>query len=125
MASTSKLQMPHNIAGTVMYMAPEQITGSPVYMSDQYALGVVVYEWLAGTPPFQGSPQELIAKHLHVSPLPLHQKGVMLPPGVEAAVMRTLEKDPAQRFASVQEFALPLTNNVQPTPQQTMHPSPS
>ncbi len=125
MASTSKLQMPHNIAGTVMYMAPEQITGSPVYMSDQYALGVVVYEWLAGTPPFQGAPQELITKHLHILPPPLHQKGVMLPPGVEAAVMRTLEKDPAQRFASVQEFALILANSGRVTPQQTMHSSPS
>jgi serine/threonine protein kinase len=124
-ASTSQSQIPHNVAGTVMYMAPEQIIGSPVYASDQYTLGVVVYEWLAGTPPFQGSPQELIAKHLHVSPLPLHQKGVMLPPGVEAAVMRTLEKDPAQRFASVQEFALALTNSGQATPQQTMHSSPS
>jgi serine/threonine protein kinase len=120
-SSTSQPQMPRNVAGTVMYMAPEQITGSPVYASDQYALGTIVYEWLVGTPPFQGSPQELIAKHLRIPPPPLHQKGVILPLGVEAAVMRTLEKDPAQRFASVQEFALALTNSGQAAPQQGMH----
>jgi serine/threonine protein kinase len=124
-ASTSKPQISHDVAGTMMYMAPEQITGSPVYASDQYALGIIVYEWLAGTPPFQGSPQELIAKHLHIPPPPLHQKGVMLPPGVERVVMRTLEKDPAQRFASMQEFALALTNGGQVTPQQAMPSSTS
>lgn len=105
-------QMRYNVAGTATYMAPEQIKGHPVYASDQYALGVIVYEWLAGSPPFEGSFLERTAKHLHTSPPPLNEKGVTLPPPVEAIIMRTLEKDPVQRFSSVQEFALTLTNAI-------------
>jgi len=50
--------------GTLPYMAPEQIEGHPRTASDQYALGVVVYEWLCGTRPFEGSASELVVQHL-------------------------------------------------------------
>ncbi len=43
------------VVGTITYMAPEQLQGRPYKATDQYALGVVVYEWLCGTPPFSGS----------------------------------------------------------------------
>jgi serine/threonine protein kinase len=72
-------------AGTTLYMAPEQLKGKPCAASDQYALGVVMYEWLCGCLPFDG-PDTLSAE-------------------VEAVVLRALEKDPKQRFASVQELA--------------------
>ncbi len=49
-------------SGTLAYMAPEQIEGHPRPASDQYALGVVVYEWLCGERPFEGSVSELIAQ---------------------------------------------------------------
>ena len=46
-------------AGTSPYLAPEQLQGQPQPASDQYALGAVIYEWLTGTPPFQGSPIQI------------------------------------------------------------------
>ena len=48
----------------VRYLAPEQVQGQPRPASDQYALGIVVYEWLCGTPPFHGTPLELAMQHL-------------------------------------------------------------
>src|SRR6266568_4108818 len=50
--------------GTLPYMAPEQIEGHPRASSDQYALAVVVYEWLCGSRPFEGSVSELLVQHL-------------------------------------------------------------
>jgi eukaryotic-like serine/threonine-protein kinase len=101
-----------NIAGTVYYMAPEQITGTPQPASDQYALGVVVYEWLVGTPPFTGTYDEIIARHLSAPPPPLHQHGMTLPLEVEEVVMKALAKDYHQRFASIEAFALALENSL-------------
>jgi serine/threonine protein kinase len=49
--------------GTLSYMAPEQIEGHPRTASDQYALGVVVYEWLCGARPFEGSVTEVMVQH--------------------------------------------------------------
>src|SRR5436305_9394149 len=92
-------------AGTPLYMAPEQIQGSPCAASDQYALGVMVYEWLCGKPPFGGSFYELFSQHLHAPPPSLCARMPQLPPAIEDAVMRTLAKDPLQRFVSVADFA--------------------
>ncbi len=98
-------------AGTYFYMAPEQITGKALPASDQYALGITVYEWLCGEVPFVGSVTEITAKHIHVPPPPLRDRGIAIQPQVEAVIRRALEKDPRQRFASVQEFALALQNS--------------
>src|SRR5207245_5201128 len=54
--------------GTIGYMAPEQIEGHPRAASDQYALGVVVYEWLCGERPFDGSITEVMLQHLSMPP---------------------------------------------------------
>ncbi|TMC88612.1 MAG: serine/threonine protein kinase, partial [Chloroflexi bacterium] len=51
---TSLMLSAQNIIGTISYMAPEQLQGRPSPASDQYALGIVVYEWLCGSCPFQG-----------------------------------------------------------------------
>ncbi len=92
--------------GTPSYMAPEQVKGKPSPASDQYALGVTVYEWLCGNPPFQGSsPIEIVVQHISVSPPPLHEKVPEISPTVEQIVLKALAKDPHQRFTSVQEFA--------------------
>jgi eukaryotic-like serine/threonine-protein kinase len=56
------------VFGTVPYMAPEQIQGKPCFASDQYALAVIIYEWLSGELPFQGSSLEIARKHLLFSP---------------------------------------------------------
>ncbi|TMC20376.1 MAG: hypothetical protein E6J34_12760 [Chloroflexi bacterium] len=51
-----------NVAGTIAYMAPEQMQAHPLPASDQYALAIVVYEWLSGQRPFQGSYTEVAVK---------------------------------------------------------------
>src|SRR6266568_3849547 len=63
-AQSSRYQGTQESAGTAAYMAPEQIQGKPRPASDQYALGIVVYEWLSGDRPFQGSFTELCAQHI-------------------------------------------------------------
>ena len=94
-----------NTAGTVSYMAPEQIQGKPRPASDQYALGVVIYEWLTGARPFQGSFTEIATQHVLAPPPPLHEKIPDISPVFEQVVLKTLEKDPHRRFADMQEFA--------------------
>ena len=100
--------------GTLAYMAPEQIEGHPRAASDQYALGVVVYEWLCGKPPFQGSMRELIVQHLSLPPPPLRERASTIPVKVEKVVLKALAKDPKQRFGRVQDFALALQAACRP-----------
>src|SRR5215470_1063421 len=62
--STSSLNVgSEGASGTLAYMAPEQIEGHPRPASDLYALGVVVYEWLCGSRPFEGSASEVMVQH--------------------------------------------------------------
>jgi len=95
-------------SGTLAYMAPEQIEGHPRAASDQYALGVVVYEWLCGERPFEGSVSELIAQHLSMPPPSLRELMPAIPPGIEQVVLRALAKDPKARFASMAAFSAAL-----------------
>jgi serine/threonine protein kinase len=67
--------------GTLSYMAPEQIEGHPRAASDQYALGCLVYEWLCGARPFEGSPTEVMVQQLSMPPPPLHEKVATVPSG--------------------------------------------
>jgi len=100
--------------GTPYYMSPEQATGDPLDGSaDQYALGCVLYEMLAGTPPFQGSTaQSILARHA-VDPVPsLRTVRGTIPLGVEQAITRALAKSPADRFATTAEFAGALTQTA-------------
>ncbi len=96
------------VAGTLPYMAPEQLSGKLNRACDQYALGVVVYEWLSGERPFQGSQVEIISQHLSTLPPPLRAKVPLISPGIEQVVMKALAKEPGQRFPSVQDFAAAL-----------------
>src|SRR6266699_1106712 len=98
----------HNPAGTPLYMAPEQIQRKPCAASDQYALGIMVYEWLAGEAPFRGGLFEVFSQHLYQPPPSLRERLPGLPVAVEEAVFKALAKDPAHRFASVTDFASAL-----------------
>ena len=91
--------------GTLPYMAPEQIEGHPRAASDQYALGIVVYEWLCGSRPFESSATEVMVQQLTMPPPPLHEQVATIPLGIEQVVLRALAKEPKERFASVQDFA--------------------
>ena len=106
--ATSISKQAKTTAGTVVYMAPEQISGKPCRASDQYALGVVVYEWLCGQPPFQGSFFEICAQHLHSLIPSLRKKRPEIPLEVEQCIIKALAKDPQERFANVQDFAWAL-----------------
>ena len=101
----TSLEHGYNIGGTAEYMAPEMFRGKPEKASDQYALGIVIYEWLSGTPPFtEGNPIQLGSQHTHEEIPPLRTKLPTLLPQVEAVVLRALAKDPKNRFPSLQAF---------------------
>ena len=99
--------------GTPHYMSPEQAMGqreiSP--KADIYALGCVLYEMLAGEPPFTGpTPQAIIARVMTEEPRSLTMHRRTIPSHVEAAVRQALEKLPADRFTTAAQFAEALGN---------------
>ena len=98
--------------GTPSYMSPEQVTGERELdgRSDLYSLSCVLYEMLAGEPPFTApTGQAVVAQILAVDPSPLGEHRRTVPAGVAAAVHRALEKIPADRFATAGHFAEALT----------------
>ena len=101
--------------GTPTYMSPEQAMADPVLdgRSDVYSLGCVLYEMLAGTPPFSGpTAQAIIARHqLDEAPSLAIVRGT-IPEEVEDIVMQALAKLPADRFASAGELANALQRTV-------------
>jgi serine/threonine protein kinase len=109
MAPSSFSVAAEQIAGSVGYIAPEQILGKPRLASDQYSFGVIVYEWLSGSRPFEGSSfLEVATQHLNVPPPFLREKVPTILPAVEQVVLTALAKDPQQRFPSIQAFAMAL-----------------
>ncbi|HVB73512.1 MAG TPA: serine/threonine-protein kinase [Ktedonobacteraceae bacterium] len=101
--------------GTWTYMAPEQIMKHPVRASDQYALGITVYEWLCGKPPFEGDWYNLYHQQLNVKPQPLRDHAPEIPLAVEQMVMKALAKEPEKRFKSVKEFVENLEKAIEST----------
>ncbi len=97
-------------AGTASYLAPEQLRNEAGPPSDQYALGVTVYEWLCGRPPFQGSFLQIATQRISASPPPLRALLPDLSPAIEEVVLKALSREPEQRFAQVQDFATALAD---------------
>ncbi len=91
--------------GTAAYLAPEQIRGQVSPASDEYALAALIYEWLCGSPLFQGSITEVMAKHLFNEPTPLRERLRTISPAIDVVLMGALSKDPADRFPSVESCA--------------------
>ena len=101
--------------GTPHYLSPEQASAEKDVgpAADQYALACVLYEMLAGEPPFTGPTASAVAmRHITEEPRPLRPRRKTTSVIVEAAVMRALEKVPADRFASVKEFVEALRSTV-------------
>jgi TolB-like protein len=91
--------------GTPNYMSPEQASGEKVTRkSDQYSLACVLYEMLTGQPPFTGSAQVVSMRHQFDPVLPIATARSTVPSGIEEAVLRGLEKVPADRFRSMEDF---------------------
>ena len=92
--------------GTPTYMSPEQAAGEVDGRSDIYALACVVYEMLAGEPPFTGpSAQAIIARHAMDTPHSLRTIRSSLSSAIEVAITRAMEKVPVDRYQTAGEFA--------------------
>lgn len=94
------------ISGSVHYMSPEQASGSSDLdgRSDIYSLACVAHEMLTGTPPFEGSTQSVVVRHITESPPSLRSKLSSLPRSLDDAVAQGLEKEPERRPSTATAF---------------------
>lgn len=113
------------IVGTPQYMSPEQACGDKSIdaRTDQYSLAVVGYRMLAGTLPFEGdSTRSVLYKQLVAEPPPIETKVPGVPPGIAAAILRAMQKDPAARFPSMVEFGEALRSDSEQSLLATAQP---
>src|ERR1700738_708885 len=121
------VQQTAHVMGTPSYMSPEQVKGRAVDgRSDIFSLGVMLYEMITGEKPFPGqSITTVIYKIVNEEPVPPRQINPSIHPGISAAVMKALAKDPETRYQSCRELLEDLRNyraagNVGGSPQSTM-----
>ncbi len=104
--SESSLTDSDTVWGSPIYFAPEQAAGDPpTPASDVYSIGVVMYEMLAGSPPFQAdNPTALAMKHLREEPPPLTAHNPHVPPRLEWIVRKVLSKEPSARYRTAEQL---------------------
>jgi beta-lactam-binding protein with PASTA domain len=129
-AGASDMTLTGSIMGTAQYLSPEQAQGHAVSeSSDLYAVGVVLYELLTGSVPFEGESAVTIAlKQVSVEAVPPSQRNPEVSPALDAVVMRSLAKEPSQRFAGADEFIAALQQareGIAPPPAPGLNGSPS
>jgi beta-lactam-binding protein with PASTA domain len=105
-AGASDMTETGSVMGTAQYLSPEQAQGRPVdARSDLYSIGIVLYELLTGVVPFDAeSPVTVALKQVSEAPVPPRERNPQIPLWLDAVVLRALEKEPAHRFASADEF---------------------
>jgi serine/threonine protein kinase len=100
------------VFGTPEFMSPEQARGQQLdARSDIYSLGCILYEMLTGKLPFDASqPMDYLALQIRGTPIPLTKRisGLTFPPGLEEVVMKTIAKEPDDRYPSAADFAMAL-----------------
>src|SRR6266545_4890283 len=109
------------LVGTLRYMSPEQIRGEEVDgRADVYALGAVLYEMLTGRPPFEGaSDWAILRAQIEDPPRPPSEKIPQLPWWIDRAVLKALDKTPAERFQTVEEMHRTLIRQGETMPGRT------
>jgi len=95
------------VLGTPLYMSPEQVSGNPTGpASDVWSMGVMLYECIGGARPFEAGDSIAVAmKIMHERPARLSTHCPDVPPAVEAAIHRALERQLSQRYATMRDFA--------------------
>ena len=105
-AGVSEITQTGSVLGTAQYLSPEQAQGLPVTAaSDIYSIGVLLYEALTGHVPFEAeSPVAVALKQVSERPRPPSELNPSVSRALDAVVLKALAKDPANRFASAEEF---------------------
>ena len=107
---SAKLTLQGTVVGSLTYIAPERLRGEPTdQRADLYAIGVILFELIAGRPPFTAVDDfGLIEQHLELEPPRLQSIDPDLPPALDEVLAHALEKQPARRFSDAQEMAVAL-----------------
>jgi serine/threonine protein kinase/Tfp pilus assembly protein PilF len=126
-AADAGLTMTGDVLGTLRYMSPEQALakhGLVDHRTDVYSLGVTLYELLTGNPAVEGKDREEILNAITLEePRPLRALDAAIPHDVETIVLKALEKNPADRYATAQELADDLRRLIKDEPIRARRPS--
>jgi eukaryotic-like serine/threonine-protein kinase len=107
--------VPGEIVGSARYMSPEQLRGEEATpRSDLYSVGVLLYHCLTGRPPFSGDVKSLARQHIHKDPTPPRKLNRRISPAMEAVILKTLQKDPRDRYFSANAMLDDIEVEVSP-----------
>jgi WD40 repeat protein len=126
-AGEAGLTLTGDVMGTLRYASPEQALGRPArldHRADVYALGATLYELLTLEPAFPGSDQAALLRQIaHEEPRPPRRLNRAVPAELETVVLKALEKDPADRYATAQELADDLRRFLEDRPVRARRPT--